>query len=224
MKFEDMKLAYGYPLQLQTNNSSGQPERFACRLIGCLPERSILLSLPKVGGKLVRFHTGQKIVTRMMVDNGIGIFTSIVEAQTLDPYPILYIGYPEDVNFKGIRGATRVAIEQPIDVINLTTGNEHINQGAVVDISISGARIKVHAEIGSVGHTIELSMQVNVAGIVRDLKVKAIIRSRVEPALQAAPSSGMITYGIQFIETDEDRRLLLYVYVYSQLGSEDILG
>ena len=220
MKFEDMNLAYGCPMQLQSNNSTGQPERFSCRLIGCLPGRSILLSVPKVAGKLIRFHAGQKIVTRLMVDNGIGIFASVVEMQTADPYPILHIAYPEDVSFKGILGATRIAIKEPVAVTNLTTNADSASQGAIVDISISGARIYVVGHLGEIGNIIQLTMKANVAGIIRDLNIGAVIRSRVEPEQPNENKVEAITYGIQFTEADEDRLLLLYAYVYSQIGNE----
>ncbi len=223
MKFEDMNLTYGCPLQLQSNNSAGQPERFSCRLIGCIPGRSILLSVPKVGGKLIRFWPGQKIVTRLMVDNGIGIFTSVVEIQTSDPYPILHIAYPENISFKGIRGATRIAIKKSTTIINLTTDSDKVKHGAITDISISGARIEVNEMVGGVGDAIRLDFKVNVAGIVRDLSVEAVIRSRVEPESSSANQGESVTYGIQFTETDEDRLLLLYAYVYSQIGNEDMM-
>ncbi len=221
MKFEDMNLTYGCPLQLQSSNSAGQPERFSCRLIGCLPGRSILLSVPKVGGKLIRFRSGQKIVTRLMVDNGIGIFASVVETQTADPYPILHIAYPENVSFKGIRGATRVAIRVPVAIVNLTTESDNIRPGAIIDISISGARIEVVGKVGEIGNSLQLSLKVNIAGITRDLSVESIIRSRVEPEPKVGGQEEAVTYGIQFTESNEDRLLLLYAYVYSQIGSED---
>ena len=221
MKFEDMKLTYGYPLQLQTTNATGQPERFSCRLIGCLPGRSVLLSVPKAGGKLVRLRTGQKVVARLMVDNGIGIFASIVDTQTVDPYPILHVSYPENVSFKGIRGATRVAIEQFVNVINMTKISDRTIAGAVVDISITGARIEVENEVGDIGDKIQLTMPVNIAGIERTLVVDAAIRSRVEADAQNIDFDGSVAYGIEFIEKDEDRRLLLYAYVYNQIGSEE---
>lgn len=222
MKFEDMNLTYGFPLQLQSSNSTGQPERFSCRLIGCLPGRSILLCVPKVGGKLIRFRPGQPIVIRLMVDNGIGIFTSIVEAQTSDPYPVLHIAYPENINFKGIRGATRVTIKEPATIVNLTTDSDKVRQGVLVDISISGARIEMIGRMGEIGNAMRLDLKINVAGIGRDLSVEAIIRSRVESESSIANQDGATTYGIQFTETDEDRLLLLYAYVYSQIGNEDV--
>lgn len=222
MKFEDMKLIYGYPLQLQTSNSAGQPERFSCRLIGCLPGRSILLSVPKLAGKLVRFRTGQKIVARLMVDNGIGIFASVVETQTADPYPILHISYPDNVSFKGIRGATRVAIDQPVEVVNLSVISDQIISASVVDVSVTGARVEAASAFGDIGHKIQITMNVSVANIVRDLTVEGIIRSRgeVDPLSTNSP----IAYGVEFIEPEEDKRLLLYAYVYAQIGSEEIIG
>jgi hypothetical protein len=224
MKFEDMKLTYGYPLQLQTTNASGQPERFSCRLIGCLPGRSVLLSVPKVGGKLVRLRTGQKIVARLMVDNGVGIFASIVDTQTIDPYPILHVSYPESVSFKGIRGATRVSIEQPASVINMTRISDQIVSGIVVDISVTGARIEIDEPVGEIGDSIQLNMQVNVAGIQRGLSIDSIIRSRVEADPQNVGFENVIAYGIEFTEKDDDKRLLLFAYVYTQIGIEDVIG
>lgn len=222
MKFEDMKLIYGYPLQLQTSNSAGQPERFSCRLIGCLPGRSILLSVPKLAGKLARFRPGQKVVARLMVDNGIGIFVSVVEAQTAEPYPILHIGYPDNVSFKGIRGATRVAIDEPVQILNLTAANNEIITGSVVDVSVTGARLEAASEFGEIGNKIQVTMRVGVANIVRDLTLEAIIRSRGEVDPQYSDSA--VAYGVEFIEPEEDRRLLLYAYVYAQIGSEEIIG
>ncbi|RZA03063.1 MAG: flagellar brake protein [Moraxellaceae bacterium] len=222
MKFEDMKLTYGYPLQLQTSNSSGQPERFSCRLIGCLPGRSILLSVPKLAGKLVRFRPGQKLVARLMVDNGIGIFVSVVEVQTPEPYPILHIGYPGNVSFKGIRGATRVGMEQSVDVTNLTGVGNRCSSGTLVDMSITGARIETDGElIGEIGDKIQITMEVNIADIVRNLSVDAIIRSRIEGA---QIDNKQIAYGVQFAEVEEDKRLLLYAYVYSLIGNDEVIN
>ena len=221
MKFEDMKLTYGYALQLQTSNSDGQPERLSCRLIGCLPGRSILLSVPKLAGKLVRFRTGQKIVARFMVDNGIGIFTSIVEVQTAEPYPILHIEYPDNVSFKGIRVATRVGIEQPVSIANLSVISDKVLNGLLVDISTTGARIEIEDEVGEIGHKIQINMQVNIAEIVRELSIDAIIRSRVEPT---EGQISAVAYGVQFVEPEEDRRLVLYAYVYSQISNEDVIS
>jgi len=170
----------------------------------------------------MRFRSGQKVVARLMVDNGIGIFASIVETQTADPYPILHISYPENVSFKGIRGATRVAIDQPVEITNLTIISDKTISASVVDVSVTGARIESMSAFGDIGNKIQVTMHVGIANIVRELTVEAIIRSRGDVDPQTP--NGAITYGVEFIEPDEDKRLLLYAYVYAQIGSEEIIG
>jgi c-di-GMP-binding flagellar brake protein YcgR len=219
MKFEDLKLNAGYPLQIQTASVAGQTERYSCRLIGSLPGRSILLSVPKASGRLVRLRPGQKIIIRLMIDNGIGVFASQIETQTFDPYPILHIAYPETVTFKGIRGATRVAVNQPIVITNLTEPSS--TEGVIVDISVTGARIELVSPVGKIGDTVELVASVIIQDVERELKVKAIIRSQVE-TLEDAGNSGLSTsYGVEFIETQEDNRLIMYAFVYSQMAIQE---
>lgn len=217
MKFEELKLNYGYPLQLQTTNLAGQPERYSCRLIGCLPGRSILVSVPKVGGKLVKFRTGQKIVVRLMVDNGIGVFVALVDVQTVDPYPILHISYPDNVSFKGIRSATRVGVDLPMELVNITAPNSAAIPGLISDISISGARIELTEAVGAIGDTVEISAQVEIQQVKRELKVQGIIRSRVEATEHQDPGFP-VSYGLQFIETNEEQLLVMYAYVFSQMA------
>ncbi len=156
-----------------------------------------------------------------MVDNGIGIFASAVEVQTAEPYPILHISYPDNVSFKGIRGATRVAIDEPVQIANLTGESNQQVSGSVADVSVTGARIDAASDFGEIGHKIQIIMNVAVANIVRDLVLEGIIRSRGEVE---QGEGGAIAYGIEFIEPEEDKRLLLYAYVYAQIGSEEVIG
>jgi c-di-GMP-binding flagellar brake protein YcgR len=221
MKFEDLKLNYGYPLQLQTAGVAGQSERYSCRLIGCLPGRSILLSVPKLAGKLVRLKQGQKIIVRLMIDNGVGVFASQIEIQTVEPYPILHIQYPENITFKGIRGATRVSVEQAVVANNLTDDSQTPTQGMIVDISVTGARIELAAPIGKIGDEIELRGSVLIQEVKRDFKIGAIIRSQVE-TLEDSKLGGLTTsYGLEFVEKEEENRLIMYAYVYSQMAVQE---
>ena len=220
MKFEELKLTYGYPLQLQTATLSGQPERFSCRLIGCLPGRSILLSVPKQAGKLVRLRTGQKVVARFMIDNGIGIFAAIVESQSSDPYPILHLSYPESITFKGIRGATRVGVHEPLEAVNASHGDNLKSTGFIADMSISGARVELQNEIAEIGDTLECRSEVHICDIRRELILKGIVRSRVEPSDNLGDSV-LVSYGIEFIDQPEDERLVIYAYVFSQTVQQE---
>ena len=220
MKFEELKLTYGYPLQLQTSTLAGQPERFSCRLIGCLPGRSILLSVPKQAGKLVKFRVGQKVVVRLMIDNGIGIFAGIVESQTQDPYPILHLSYPESVTFKGIRGATRVAVREKIDVINMSLENRPKITGFLSDMSISGARIELGENIAEIGDTLELQAQIDIRDVRRELILTGIIRSRVDPT-DNLDEGALVSYGLEFANQPDEHRLIMYAYVFNQMAQQE---
>ncbi len=220
MKFEELKLTYGYPLQLQTATLAGQPERFSCRLIGCLPGRSILLSVPKQAGKLVKFRTGQKIVVRLMIDNGIGIFACIVEVQTQDPYPILHLSYPETVTFKGIRGATRVAVREKIEVTNISVESKIKAFGFISDMSISGTRIELSDDIAEIGDVLELRAQVDIRDVKRDLILSGVIRSRVDPTDNLGEGV-LVSYGLEFTSQAEEHRLVMYAYVFNQMALQE---
>ncbi|AQT60530.1 flagellar brake protein [Cellvibrio sp. PSBB023] len=220
MKFEDLKLAYGYPLQLQTTSLSGQPERFSCRLIGCLPGRSLLLSVPKLAGKLVRFRAGQKIVVRLMIDNGIGIFAGVVETQTMDPYPILHLSFPESVTFKGIRSATRVAVQERVEILSAHGDNVQSTPGFISDISINGCRIELGTDIAELGDSLTLKTEVDIRGVKRLLLLKGIVRSRVD-ATDNVDEGALVSYGIEFSDQSDDERLVMYAYVFSHMAQQD---
>lgn len=220
MKFEDLKLNYGYPLQLQVAGSHpGQSEKYSCRLIGCLPGRSILLSVPKLSGKLVHFKQRQKVIVRLMIDNGVGVFASQIDIQTAEPYPILHLLYPDTVTFKGIRGATRVGVEQDTMVINLADTKSA--EGLIIDISVTGARVESPVSIGKIGDEIELISSVLIQEVTREMRIKAIIRSQVDTPEDSVTSGVVTSYGVEFTEKEEEKRLVLYAFVYSQMAIQE---
>ena len=201
---------------MQTAAVAGQAERFSCRLIGCLPGRSILLSVPKQAGKLVKFRVGQKIVVRLMIDNGIGIFAGIVESQTQDPYPILHLSYPDAVTFKGIRGATRVAVREKIEVTNISMESKIKASGFIADMSISGTRIELGDDIAEIGDMLELRAQVNIRDVRRDLILNGVIRSRVDPTDNLGEGV-LVSYGLEFVSQPDEHRLVMFAYVFNQM-------
>jgi hypothetical protein len=216
MKFEELRLTYGYPLQLQSVSSGGQPERLSCRLIGCLPGRSILLSIPKQGGKLVKFRVGQKIVVRLMIGNGIGIFAALVESQTLEPYPILHLSYPEAVTFKGIRSETRVAVREQISLSNISAESKSVAAGLLADISVKGARVELMEDFAEIGNCLELKAQIEIRDVKRELIIKGVVCSRIDPTDNISDGA-LVSYGMEFIEQPDEQRLVLYAYIFNQM-------
>ena len=217
MTFDDLKLRPGYPLQVQVETSTGMSERYPCRFVGAMPGRALLLSVPRVNGRFLRLRPGQKVVARMMVANGVG-----VESQATDPYPLLHLDYPEEVGFKGIRQSTRVEIALPVVVLNQSSLEASEVDARVVDISLSGARLELDRILGDIGDKVSITAQVEVAGLYRDLRLEAVIRSRVERSTQELKQNTPVVYGLEFVEADEDRRLLLAAYVYAKIAQDQL--
>jgi hypothetical protein len=173
--------------------------------------------VPKLAGKLVRFKQGQKVIVRLMIDNGVGVFASQIDMQTAEPYPILHLLYPDNITFKGIRSATRVGVEHSVLVNDIA--HTRLAEGVIVDISVTGARIE-SSVIGKIGDEIELVSDVIIQEVRRELRIKAIIRSLVE-ASDDLVSTGVTSYGVEFTEAEEEKRLLLYAFVYSQMAIQE---
>jgi hypothetical protein len=115
-------------------------------------------------------------------------------------------------------------VRLPVDATNLSTISDRQVSGTLTDISISGARIELSDVIGDVGDKLSLDASVDILGIVRELRVNAVVRSRVERSTQEVDENLPAIYGIEFTEKDEDRLLLLYTYVFSQIASDDQLS
>jgi c-di-GMP-binding flagellar brake protein YcgR len=214
MKFEDFKLPYGYPIQLQAGTGN-ESVKINSRLIGCIPGKFILISLPKSGARL---RTGQKAVVRIMASNGICLFSTNLESTLNLPIPMMCLAYPNSVNFKEIRGATRVDVSLSIDVSNISSLEEQVTKGKLTDISLSGAKIELEEPIGDVGEELSIKMSVAIADMTKELSIKSLVRSRIERSTKEYDEGLPAVYGIEFIESEESQKMGLYAYVYSSMA------
>lgn len=213
MLFEELKLSADYAIQLQASNGGGSSERYACRFVGCMSNQGLIFSAPRLAGKLVKFRTGQKFAVRVMMPNGMAIFACAIVAQVKEPFPLLYVSYPNSIQFKSIRGASRTNVRLPIEVSNTSELNPTYVKGFVADISTTGVRLELASAIGEVGDALTLNASVSVAGLKQSLSIKSIIRSRMERSTQ---ENSPAVYGVEFTEHDEDTLLVLYAYVFYQ--------
>lgn len=222
MNFEDLKLSAGFPVQLLIPSANAEPVRYSCKLIGYLPGKGVLVTPPVTGGKVARLVGGQKLTARLMVANGMCVFSASIETVTASPYPILHLSYPKSVSFKGVRNATRVDVRLPIVAKNQSALESSDIQGVIADISVTGARLELSEAIGDVGDELIVSGDIEVGPIRRSLKIAAVIRSRIERSTREYDEKLPAVYGIEFIEKDEDRLLALYAYVYVEMADESL--
>ncbi len=222
MNIEDLKLSAGFPIQLLVSSANAESVRYSCKLIGYLPGKGVLVTPPIVGGKVVRLVGGQKLTARLMVTNGMCLFSASVQTITASPYPILHLSYPNSVSFKGVRNATRIDVRLPIVAINESALESPDIQGVIADISVTGARLELSEDIVEIGDELVISADIKVGPIRRSLKVTAVIRSRIERSTREYDEKLPAVYGLEFIEKDDDRLLELYAYVYVEMANESL--
>jgi c-di-GMP-binding flagellar brake protein YcgR len=213
MKFEELKLPYGYPVQLQAGTGS-DAVKVSSRLLGCVPGKLLMVSTPKNS----RLRTGQKIVVRIMAANGICLFPAVLESTANQPLPMLCLSYPSSVQFKEIRGATRVDVGVDIQVTNQSSLEEKNCEGKISDISLSGAKIELRDAIGEVGDDLSLEFTAQIANLSRAIKVNAHIRSRIERSTREQDEEFPAVYGVEFKDNDEEQLLGLYAFIYSAMA------
>lgn len=220
MNFDALKLPHGASLQVQVINSAGQTEQYSSRFVGVLSETSLILTLPRAAGKFARFRPGQRLAVRMIVANGVGLFATVVEAQINEPFPLLFVSYPESVTFKGIRKATRVAVNLPVSVDNISSLHGASCAGHMVDVSVSGARLELKEALAGIGDEVIVKARVPVGELEFDWAIKSVIRSRIKRSTQEQVQEFPAVYGIEFIEKNPEALLILYGYVYSQIVAD----
>lgn len=214
MKFEEIKLEPGFMLQLQTGTLEDQEKRINCRYIGALPGKYLLVTHPAN----TRLRSGQKLVVKAMIANGIAVFPVVVQSVMTAPFPMTYFSFPANVSVKQIRAATRVNVSLPVTATNLSNLSDVAIEGRFADLSISGAKIELKDVVGAVGDELELAADIQLGEIRRRMTLKAVIRARIDRSTSEQDEDYPAVYGLEFLTTDEDNQLLLQVYVYRQLA------
>ena len=214
MKFEDYKLPYGYPLTLEGSSAGGEPFKFGSKLVGCIPGEYLLVTLPKAA-RASSLRSGQKILVKIMAANGILAFASQVDQITAQPKPLVLLPYPRRLSFKEIRGATRIEVNLPVIARTTAALAAEESAGAFSDISVLGARVALATPIAEVGSIINLRAKVELVRYQGELNVDAVVRARVERSTQEQEAGHPAVYGVEFLEMEEQQRLMLYALVYS---------
>ena len=128
----------------------------------------------------------------------------------------MHLRFPTALAVRSVRQAPRVAVELPLQVINLeAVANREVAEGQLFDISVRGARFGTTREIGQIGDEISMRLQLAFDDIYRDIAITARIRAR--PVADGVSGSFPQVYGVEFAALDEDKRILLHAFVLNLL-------
>lgn len=206
LTFDQLNLSFGQIVQIHLTPAHNG-ERYNCQLVGCLPGEAILVTAPP-SGQFPLLQPGARVAIRVMGPDGVAIFPTVVLHVSEQPVYLVYLDFPKAVQFRLVRNAQRVDVALPVLVNSRERAGVRSVAGRVVDISLSGAQLKLTDDIGTAGERIELKGKFNVAGIKRVLAIEAIIRKR------SAVDADAITYGVEFHERDEEKLLVLFAYIF----------
>lgn len=209
MKFEELKLIPGTPLQLQFHHSSEVRER--SYLVGYLKNKGIVLTTPIVKGSPRPVQVGEKLNIRFFSsESGSAVaFSSQTIHVAVSPFPQIFLAYPPEVATGEVRKAARVATE----LISTVKVNGASLSASIVDLSTTGCRVESPTAIGVAGDHITLVTKINAAGAQRIVQLPCEIKMLIEDY----QSTGLFSYGLSFESLSEEVSLVLHAYVYYQM-------
>jgi c-di-GMP-binding flagellar brake protein YcgR len=222
-ELNNLRLKFGDALHVQFGADS---ERFRVRLIGYLEGRSIITTVPVKNNRLIPVRSGQVLNIRMMVnDRACAFVTEVLHIQRL-PYPHIHVRYPSELITNNVRKAARVETRVDGALINNSIGDRGKEIAChLLDISETGAHLVAPMRIGKSGDEIGLSLQLNISGISRVLKVQSILRTRLKvkaksyAVVDESIAEREVHYGVEFLPLDDSERIALIAFVYFKLSS-----
>lgn len=177
------------------------------KYIGSDSPRAIVAAAQASG----EYRVGAKVAVSMTSPTGIVTFASQIEGVGAAPIPHVFLQYPKVVNLRNVRAAVRVGVDVPAQVANFNA-DDHVEMqpAQIADISVKGLKLTSTNPLGEVGDELGIHMYVKLDDIVRDIMLTGVIRTRVAGA-------GGETCGIEFTQLDENKRVLLYAYVFNMV-------
>ena len=204
-----------------------KPERgrFHVRVIGLQGGRNLIISAPMSDGNLLMLREGQQFVVRSLAGKQVLGFISEVVKCYMNPYPYVHLRTPGQIEQYDVRNAYRVDVELIAAVSPLADDDDAAQQsqyslpGVVLNISTTGCLLKAMQALDEDINRLSLSLRVDVAEHQRTMQIAARICSRRECSSQEDDVVDY-HYGLEFEDMEDDRRLMLYCFVYEQIAHE----
>ncbi len=216
INFSEIKVNIGDSIQLQ-DPSSNSDERIFVKLIGYRDDKSILVTMPRLNGELIRVVNGQLFIVRLFSVQTVYAFNVTVLESKASPYPYIHLSYPKKVESVVVRNAQRVNVGLIVSVQNgdPDKNSDDSVSAKLTDISTGGAKLSTNEPIGDVGDDISMSAKLAVGGVEQYLQILATIR-RAET--EETDDKNTYFYGLEFRFVEEKDRLVLHGFVYEQLS------
>jgi hypothetical protein len=94
-----------------------------------------------------------------------------------------------------------------------------MQEARVIDMSVLGLKLGSSTLLGAVGDEVSIHLRLAFEDIVRDVTLAGKIRAQTQTQMEsvAAQSTFPFVLGIEFLELDEDKRVLLHAFVFNRV-------
>lgn len=210
ISFSELNIGIGQSLEALPK-SAGTKEFTQVLVIGAIPGEAIIITaMPS--GVFPKMSEGETVIFRIALADGIALFSAQVLFISDVPTFMVYLDYPEKVQFRRIRHATRVSVVLPVLASNKDEKSISGIAGRIKDISTTGAGLEMYEHLGLEGNRIVIKGKFNVGDIQRILSIDAIIR------MTKKLDEKTIFYGIEFLESDENDLLVLFGFIFNAMS------
>ncbi len=218
MKEDLLKLQPGDTIQLQFFDDN--TKRFYVKLIGYLPGHSVIVTTPRVDGKITIIKQDQLFVVRLLTGNTVCGFSARLLHSSARPYSYLHLSYPDELETTIVRKAQRLSLNWIVVVQNEEPERTFdIPETAIlIDISTGGAFIKADRLLGEKGDELTLTTKVLIGDVEHTLTLPSIIRRAEIPDDHAKEIK--YCYGIEFLNAEDIDKLILHGFVYEQFAKK----
>ena len=191
-------------------------QKLSVKLLGYRDPFSIMVSAPRAtaGGALI--HEGTRMTARLMSGNYLCTFETRLLHVQARPYPHWHLEYPARIDCRRVRKETRTPINLSVRVepeeAGLGAGDQSCS-AICRDISLHGACLEASRILAQPNEQVFVTVRVSVAGMDHLLLLPACIRNVQQQETGPIP---VISHGVEFVELEEDARLILAGFVYEQ--------
>jgi len=211
----DFKVNLGDPVQLQFIPEDGR-ERLTAKVIGHSPGNSLIISAPRLNGKLPFLKENQSFIVRMLQGNNVYGFESTVLKYYSVPFPHLHLRHPRDIERIVVRGSRRIETELVVSVSAESTPEKTLSV-SMLNTSATGALLQTREVLGSLDDKLTISIELEVVNIKKYLRISAIIRNISTPEDRDDNKDMLNKYGVQFVDLSAEQNLIVNAYVYEQI-------
>ena len=212
MKQSELSLHIGDKLQLQ-KTPADRPERYVVQVVGLMAGKSVIVSTPRINGKVAIIRPDQKYAVRVLQGSSVFGFVSSVLQSYSAPFPHVHLSYPREMESIVVRNSLRAVTD--IQGVARNTKNpddrEHYRGVRLVDLSNSGARLASKAPLGQEDELLAIQFAVDVCGMEENLGILGKIRGMGRRNQEGDPLQ--FWTGVEFQSLNRYQKVVLQAFV-----------